>query len=139
MNIYLDIDGVILANDKQAANYAYEFLKYITNRYPTYWLTTHCKGETSYVLAYLGRILDQRTLQISMKIKPTNWSLSKTEAINFNVPFLWFDDDLFDFERQDLIKHNALKNWVNIDLSKNPNQLLDIINNFPKAPPPQNP
>ncbi|OGM16531.1 hypothetical protein A2V56_00600 [Candidatus Woesebacteria bacterium RBG_19FT_COMBO_42_9] len=45
MNIYLDIDGVILANDKQAALYAKEFLKYVTDNYPTYWLTTHCKGD----------------------------------------------------------------------------------------------
>lgn len=44
MNIYLDIDGVILANDKQPALHAKEFLKYITDNYPTYWLTTHCKG-----------------------------------------------------------------------------------------------
>lgn len=134
MNIYLDIDGVILANDQQAANYVYEFLKYITDSYPVYWLTTHCKGEASYTLAYLGRILDQKTLQITMKIKPTNWSLSKTEAIDFNVPFLWFEDDLFDFEKEDLIKHQALKNWIEIDLSKTPNQLLEIIDNFPKFP-----
>lgn len=30
-NIYLDIDGVILANDKKAANYADEFLKNLLN------------------------------------------------------------------------------------------------------------
>lgn len=132
MNIYLDIDGVILANDKQPANYVYEFLKYITDNYPVYWLTTHCKGEISYTLAHLSRILDQKTLQIAMKIKPTNWSTSKTEAIDFNTSFLWFEDDLFDFEKEDLIKHKALKNWVEIDLSKTHNQLLEIINNFPK-------
>jgi hypothetical protein len=27
MNIYLDIDGVILANDKNGANYVHEFLE----------------------------------------------------------------------------------------------------------------
>jgi len=30
MNIYLDIDGVLLANDKVAANGAKEFLKFVT-------------------------------------------------------------------------------------------------------------
>ncbi|OGY28029.1 MAG: hypothetical protein A2Z42_02100 [Candidatus Woykebacteria bacterium RBG_19FT_COMBO_43_10] len=56
---------------------------------------------------------------------------SKTEAIDFSSPFLWFDDYLFDFEKEDLIKHGALKNWVIVDLSANPNQLRDLINNYP--------
>ena len=38
MNIYLDIDGVLLVNDNNLANHAHEFLEYITSRYPTYWL-----------------------------------------------------------------------------------------------------
>ena len=42
MNVYLDIDGVLLANEKSAANYADEFLKAVLAAYPdsTYWLTT---------------------------------------------------------------------------------------------------
>ena len=55
MNIYLDFDGVILANDLQPANNANEFLKYITD-----------------------------------------WNISKTEAIDFKTPFLWFEDRIFD-------------------------------------------
>lgn len=134
MNIYLDIDGVILANDKQTANYAYEFLKYITDNYPVYWLTTHCKGDNNYIIHHLSQWFDAQTLTILSKIMATNWSISKTEAIDFSTPFLWFEDDLFDFEKEDLIKQKALKNWVEVDLSKNPDQLLDIINNFPKFP-----
>ena len=131
MNIYLDIDGVLLANDLQPSNYVYEFLKYVTEKYPTYWLTSHCKGNSNHTVAFISRLLDEKTIELTKKIKATNWSLSKTEAIDFNSPFLWFDDFLFDFEEQDLIKHNALKNWVEVDLSANPNQLLDFINNFP--------
>lgn len=130
MNIYLDIDGVILANDKQASLHVKEFLKYVTDNYPTYWLTTHCKGDSSYTIKLLSRFLDSETIEIARKIMMTNWSLSKTEAIDFNSPFLWFDDYLFDFEIQDLIKHNALNRWVKVDLSDNINQLLDITNNF---------
>ena len=131
MNIYLDIDGVILANDKQAALYAKEFLKYVTDNYPTYWLTTHCKGDSGPTIDFLSLFLDQETTGIARKIKPTNWLTSKTEAIDFSSPFLWFDDYLFDFEKEDLIKHGALKNWVIVDLSANPNQLRDLINNYP--------
>ena len=46
MNIYLDIDGVLLANENNAAPYADEFLQHILTKYPdsTYWLTTDRKS-----------------------------------------------------------------------------------------------
>jgi hypothetical protein len=131
MNIYLDIDGVILANDKQPANFAKEFLEFVIGRYPTYWLTTHCKGDAEYTLNHISPYFDISTLTVMKKIKPTNWDMSKTEAIDFSKPFLWFDDHIFDFEKRDLIKHNALKSWVEVDLSKNPDQLRKFVRNFP--------
>ena len=130
MNIYLDIDGVILANDKQSAKYAKEFLKFLTDNYNVYWLTTHCKGDATYTLNLIKRFFDLETFGFLKKIKPTNWNISKTEAIDFNAPFLWFDDFIFDFEKEDLIKHDALKNWMEVDLSKNVNQLKDIVEGF---------
>ena len=47
MNVYLDIDGVLLANDNSLANYAQEFLSYVLTQFSdtTYWLTTHCQGD----------------------------------------------------------------------------------------------
>jgi hypothetical protein len=132
MNIYIDIDGVIMANDKQPALHLKEFLQYITDNYSVYWLTTHCKGDSNFTVHHLSQWLDAETLTILSKIKATNWDYSKTEAIDFKTPFLWFDDYLFDFEKEDLIKHNSLKSWVEIDFSKNVNQLKDIINDFPK-------
>lgn len=137
MNIYLDIDGVILANDKQPALYVKEFLKYVTDNYPTYWLTTHCKGDSVITLNFLSLFLDQETIEIAGKIKPTNWSTSKTEAVDFNSPFLWFDDFIFEFEKEDLIKYKVLKSWVKVDLSANPNQLQEIISNFERYLPPK--
>ena len=53
-NIYLDVDGVILANENHAANYAHEFLELVTKNYPTYWLTTHCLGDASTVVGRLS-------------------------------------------------------------------------------------
>jgi len=119
MNIYLDIDGVILANDSQPANYAKEFLKYITDNHTVYWLTTHCKGNADYTVNFLSRFFDTETINILRKIKETNWNTSKTEAIDFNAPFLWFEDQIFDFEKADLVKHGVFDCWVKIDLSKN--------------------
>lgn len=64
-------------------------------------------------------------------IKPTSWDLAKTRAIDFSKPFLWFDDDLFHDEKQALIEHGVLDNWIEIDLSKNPDQLRNFIGSFP--------
>lgn len=135
MNIYLDIDGVLLANDRHPANYAKEFLKYVLTHYPdtTYWLTTHCQGDASRPIKNIGDLFDDETVEIMKKIKPTTWldSPSKTSAIDFSQPFLWFDDDLFISERNELIEHNALDNWIEVDLRKDPDQLGKFLQSFP--------
>lgn len=132
-NIYLDIDGVLLANDLNPANHVSEFLKYVLEKYPdsTYWLTTHCQGDASVPIQHIGHLFDTKTVELMKKIKPTSWDLAKTRAIDFKVPFLWFDDDLFYEEKQSLIEHKLLDNWIQVDLSKNPNQLSNFINSFP--------
>jgi len=65
------------------------------------------------------------------EIKPTTWETAKTRGINFSEPFLWFDDDLFYEEKQTLLKHNALDNWIKVDLSKYPDQLARFVTSFP--------
>lgn len=131
MNVYLDIDGVLLANDLQAANYVHDFLELVTTKHQAYWLTTHCRGDASTAVQRLSLVLQPETVEIIKNIKPTNWNLAKTEAIDFEQPFLWFDDDLFAEEKQELLNHNALDNWIEVDLSKDENQLAKFINSFP--------
>ena len=133
MNIYLDIDGVLLANDLNPARYANEFIRYVIDKYPdsTYWLTTHCQGDATVPIQHVGHLFEADVVELMKKIKPTKWDLAKTRAIDFNQPFLWFDDDLFFEEKQDLLKHNAMDNWIEVDLTKNQNQLLNFINSFP--------
>lgn len=131
MNIYLDIDGVILANDLQKAKHAEEFIKYLTDNHDVYWLTTHCKGDAEYTVNFISRYFAPDIIPYLKKIKPTNWNTLKTEAINFDEPFLWFDDQLFDSEKDELDCRNALTNWIEVDLSKNVNQLKDLVENFP--------
>ena len=132
-NIYLDIDGVLLANDLNPANHAPEFLKYVIEKFPdsTYWLTTHCQGDANVPIQHIGHLFDTETVKLMKKIKPTSWDLAKTRAIDFSKPFLWFDDDLFYEEKQSLIEHDLLDNWIEVDLSKNPDQLRNFINSFP--------
>jgi hypothetical protein len=133
MNVYLDIDGLLLANDYNAANHVHEFLQLVISRYPnsTYWLTTHCKGDPTTAVERLRRVFEPKTMKLIYDIKPTNWEVAKTEAIDFSQPFLWFDDDLYDDERQALIEHGVLDNWIGVDLAKDPDQLLKFVTSLP--------
>lgn len=130
-NVYLDIDGVLLANDLTPANYVHDFLQLVVNEHTPYWLTTHCKGDASYTIRHLAKVLEPETLALLDTIKATNWDIAKTEGIDFEQSFLWFDDDLFDDERLVLHKNRVLDNWIEVDLSKDPNQLGKFIASFP--------
>jgi hypothetical protein len=135
MNIYLDIDGVLLANELYPAMHAAEFIKYVLTNYPdsTYWLTTHCQGDASRPVRDLADKFDDETVELLKKIKPTTWldSANKTDAINFTKPFLWFDDDLFYKEKETLIKHRVLENWIEVNIQKDPDALGKLLNSFP--------
>lgn len=132
-NVYLDIDGVLLANDLTPANYAKEFLATVLQKYPhtTYWLTTHCNGDASVPIQHIGHLFDDETVELMKKIKPTSWQTAKTRAIDFGKPFLWFDDDLFYEEKETLKKHGVLDNWIEVDLAKDPDQLARFVASFP--------
>lgn len=132
-NIYLDIDGVLLANDAYPALYAPEFIKFVLTKYPdtTYWLTTHCQGDASATVQHIAHLFDQETVEFLKKIKPTTWQTEKTTGIDFSKPFLWFDDDLFIEERQALIERSTLENWIEVDLAKDPSQLKVFMESFP--------
>lgn len=133
-NIYLDIDGVLLTKDLKPANYVQEFLQYVLTNNPnsTYWLTTRCQENASRTIQDIGHLFDDKTVELMKKIKPTTWlGSTKTDAIDFNVPFLWFDDNLFLKEREVLLSHGVLDNWIEVNLRKNPNMLLLFLNDFP--------
>ena len=131
VNIYLDIDGVILANDHQPAKYADEFIKYIVGHHTVYWLTTHCRQRENYTIPLLTRFFTKETMEYLKKIKPTYWNMFKTEVIDFSQPFLWFEDDLFEEEKNELMKHNVFDNWIQVDLRKNENILGTYLASFP--------
>ena len=133
MNIYLDIDGVLLINEKHASPYASEFIEYVLKHFPetTYWLTTHCWRGEDRTQEILEPVLDKDTLELIDNIQPTDWGENKTDAIDFSRPFLWFDDDLYDEERMVLQQHDSLDGFVLIDLHKDRFQLQKLVDNFP--------
>ena len=128
MNIYLDIDGVLLANENHAANYADDFLQAVLAAYPdsTYWLTTHNWRGENRTKEVLAPYLRPETLPLLDKIKPSVWNEMKTDGINFSEKFIWLDDDLWQDELKVLERHNATDNFILIDLQKDPDQLKTI-------------
>lgn len=138
-NIYLDIDGVILTRGGLPSEHLDRFLKFILSNYSVFWLTTRCKGNSRYTVEYLSKFLFPETLTLIEMIKPTNFQLDKTEAIDFNKRFFWLDDELFDSEINTLKQYKKYDSWIKINLKENPNQLLDLTrrallkNRFPRA------
>lgn len=128
MNIYLDIDGVLLTNENKAANYADEFIRAVLKRYPdsTYWLTTHVWRNEHRVNEVLAPYLEPETVSMLDSIKPTEWGELKTDAIDFEQDFLWFDDDLWPNEMIVLERNEALHNFMMVDLQKDPDMLKKL-------------
>ncbi len=129
MNIYLDIDGVILANDKQPALHADEFIKHIVENHDVYWLTTHCRNPGDDPIPMLSRFFDDPTVACLKQIEPSYWDILKTEAVDFSRPFLWIDDDCLEAERTVLEQHNVFDSWIEVNLAKDPHQLRTLLLN----------
>jgi len=127
MNIYLDIEGVLVDRYGNSANGVLDFLKYITTHHTVYWLTTHCRTGGNRAVEYLSYKLPAEALTYLEKIKPNDWQTYKTEAIDFSKEFKWFDNNLMEAEKQELLAHNKLESFVLIDLKDNPNQLGDLV------------
>jgi hypothetical protein len=127
-DLYVDIDGVILANESNLAIGAVEFIKFATHNFDVYWLTTHCMhGNAVHAIEYVQQASDENLLPYLEKFKPTIWSLAKTEAINFDKPFLWFDDDCYSGELLALNERGVFNSWIEVDLVKYPDQLTHEI------------
>lgn len=127
-NIYLDIDGVILTKGVLPTAHLDKFLKYILGNYSVFWLTSKYRGETKEILKYLSQFLTPEIVALLERIKPTQFDLDKTEAIDFSKEFFWLDDELFDSEKNTLRKHGVYDSWIELDLIKNPDQLNDLVN-----------
>lgn len=128
MNVYLDIDGVLLANETHAANYADEFLQIVLEKYPdsTYWLTTHNWNDENRAEQVLAPHLHPDTVKLLDKIKPTVWRELKTDAINFDEDFLWFNDDLWPDELNVLEEHEAAEQFILVKLDQDPDMLKKL-------------
>lgn len=132
MNIYLDIDGVLLTKTGEPAVHSLELIKYLTQHHTVYWLTTHCHGGENRAPEYLFPKFPAGAKRYIDKILPTDWNSWKTDAIDFSQDFRWLDDDVYQPEITTLIRHNCKDKLIKVDLTNNPHELKDIANKLKK-------
>lgn len=113
MNIYLDIDGVLRGTASPVEDVV-DLLEFILTNYPdsTFWLTTHCRQGYNHTRAALldSDLPKELVERASSMIQPSDFSVLKTEGIDFTKPFLWLDDNLFESEQKVLESHGCLIN-----------------------------
>ena len=99
--IYFDIDGVIRATASPKED-VMALVRYCLDNYPgaVYWLTTHCRSGENYTdYALRGEFPDEFVNELYAKILLMDWGALKTDAIDMDSDFVWFDDNLFEAER----------------------------------------
>lgn len=125
MNLYIDIDGVLLTRAKKAPSFGPQFITFITNHFNCFWLTTHCRGGENKSIQYLSLYYEPDALKSLQKVASTDWMDRKTEAINYNEPFVWLDDYPFESEINDLKNYDKVDSLIKVDLN-HPNELQNI-------------
>lgn len=127
MKLYLDVDGVLLGKNSKGEIALIpdieEILIYTRNHFDCYWLTTHGRYGIDGVIAYIKPYFIGQDLSLLSHIKPLLWKTLKTEAIDFDSPFIWIDDSPLDFEIQILKEKGCLESWLHVDTYKDFNDL----------------
>jgi len=119
MNIYLDIDGVLLTSKNTKAGFNSElFIDFLVNSFDCFWLTTHCKGDVKPTIQYLEHFFDHTTIELLKQIQATNWDTLKTEAIDFDSDFFWLDDYPFKSEIKVLESFGLKDRLLIVDLNR---------------------
>lgn len=132
IKLYLDIDGVLItAKNPVVPEGIDEFIHFVTSNFDCYWLTTHCKGNTSTCLSYLRKYLSESSISALSHVKSTHWNTLKTEAINLAENFFWLDDYVFSAEKMILEKADKINSLILVNLSRDNelNRIIDILKN----------
>lgn len=127
INLYLDIDGVILTKDGRPAEGAEVLLDFVLKHFDCYWLTTHCRHGVNKTQSYLSQYFPIEFSQKFKAFKETDWTDLKTEAIDLESEFFWLEDYPLSVELQVLMKHDKMDSLIKVDLNHK-NELTRIIN-----------
>lgn len=118
MNIYLDIDGVLLTKNLSIPDHGQEFINFVVDNFDCYWLTTHCRGGQNKASQYLSQFYPPEIIRKIEKIKPEFWSELKTEVLDFDNEFIWLEDNPFDAEKKILKDAKKMESLIVIDLER---------------------
>lgn len=121
MNLYLDVDGVILGEGGRPAQHLDEFLDFVLPRFNCFWLTTHQTG----VFDYLRQHLDPATMQRVQGIQPTTFCTLKAEVLAGD--FYWLDDAPLACEIEWLQQRGLLDRWIEVNTRRRPDDLLRAV------------
>jgi hypothetical protein len=131
MKIYLDIDGTLIHEDLtenygKPARGLLRFLEALRG-YDTYWLTTHCMdGDPENARRIMKKVVPEEYYKDIDRIKPTEWKDNKTEALDLDSDFIWFDNDIFEEEWKELERCKENQGVVQVDIKENPEHLIEI-------------
>ncbi len=128
MNVYLDIDGVLL-HEGRPAPFADELVEYLVNNFSVYWLTIHCMKDGDNPLSLLAKFFPPETLEHLKRVRPTSWKVLKIEGINFQEKFVWIEDIPTAQDILVLRSRNLLDSLIEVNLHENPNQLQELLVN----------
>ena len=115
--IYFDIDGVLKGTASPKEDIV-ALLRYCLDNYPgaVYWLTTHCRQGVNRVdFALKGEFPDEFVDELYAKVLPTDWEVLKTEAVDMDSDFVWFDDNLFETEQMILERNYVLDGFFRMN------------------------
>lgn len=129
MNIYLDIDGVLLDRNGIIADHLEEFLEFMLDNHEVFWLTTHCRGGECSAINHIGakNKISPKLHDLLRKVKMTDWITLKTDAIDFLKDFSWIDDYVMDAEKRVLMENNAFLRLHEVSLKGNPDLLANMM------------
>ena len=115
--IYFDIDGVLRGTASPQED-VITLLRYCLDNYAgsLYWLTTHCKGGVNQTNSVLSNTFPKELAEEMYRtFKSTDWEVLKTDAIDLDSDFVWFDDNLLESERNVLESHYVLDSFFRMN------------------------
>lgn len=118
MNIYIDIDGVLLTRRQEVPSYITEFITFLINNYSCFWLTTHCRHGQNQSIQYLSKFLQKEEVNSLNEVKEVFWDDLKTDGINFNEDFIWLEDCPFEAEKKVLKQNGKLSSLIKVNLDR---------------------
>lgn len=115
--IYFDIDGVLKGTASPQGDII-SLLRYCLDNYAgsLYWLTTHCRGNENHTDFALSDTFPKELVdELYQSFLPTNWEVFKTDGIDLDSDFVWFDDNLFESEKNVLESYYVLDGFFRMN------------------------